>query len=137
MSDKPQYSPGTLLINITTNEQVCNISLDIPAQVIKLIGYRVELTATSDSLSEKVLYLDIPRIMNINRVIDTSPGYTYFPILLDNSKVTMVQGMMQPLTMTHHLPEKFTVRLLNGSFQPVSNLVAASFMFELSYGHSN
>lgn len=136
MVDRPTYNQGSLFLNFTTPTASLSITLDIPPQTIKLIGYRIEMATIGDSLAEKVLYLDIPRIYNINKVIDNNMGHTYLPIMLDNAVVTFVTGIAVPISMQHHLPETFVVRLLNSSYTPVADLVSASFMFEVSYGHS-
>ncbi len=135
--DKPTFLPGTLTLIADANVKEMNIALDIPHQVITLTGYRVEMSSAANALSEKIIYLDIPKIYNVNKVLDNNFGHVYLPILLDNAAVTLQQSLDVPISMTNHLPERFTIRILNSSFQPVSNLVHAVFSFKISYGHSN
>ena len=134
--DKPTYLPGTLTLFATANSQIMNITLDIPAQTITVTGYRIEMSSAANALSEKVLFLDIPRIYNVNKVIDNNLGHTYIPFFLDNAAVTLQQSLEIPISMTHHLPSSFTLRILNSSFVPVSNLVSVAIMFKVDYGHS-
>jgi len=137
MSDKPTFLPGTLALFSATNEKVMSITLDIPAQTITLTGYRIEMGSAANALTEKVLYLDIPRIFNVDKVIDSNIGHTYIPLFLDNAAVTLQQSLDIPISMAHHLPSQFSMRILNGSFLPVSNLVHISLFFKVDYGHSN
>jgi hypothetical protein len=132
--DKTTRLPGTLTIITDANVKDINLALEIPAQTIYLRGYRIEMASAANALTEKVLYLDIPRIFNINKMLDGNVGQVYLPIFLDNAAVTHTFGMDIPVSMAHHLSEKFTLRILDSSFQPVSNLVSAGFMFYLSEG---
>ncbi len=135
--DKPTKLPGTLFLTTTTNEAEMNIAYDIPAQTIYLRGYRVEFDTAAHALTEGVVYLEIPNIYSISKMIDNNVGHVYLPIMLDNAAVTNWHGMDIPISMAHHLPERFTIRILSGSFVPVSNLVRASFQFFISEGHLN
>ena len=137
MVDRPTALPGTLMLHTLTNEAEMNIALDIPVQTIYLRGFRIELGSAANALTEKVLYLDIPGIFNINKMLDDNRGLVYLPIFLDNAAVTHTYGMDIPISMIRHLPERFTIRILNGSFQPVANLVSASFQFSTEFGHSS
>jgi hypothetical protein len=126
------------MIEIDTNVKECVISLDIPAQTMYLRGYRIEMTDAATSLTKKILYLDIPNIYNGNRMLDTNPSFVYLPVFLDNATVTRTFGMDVPVSMSHHLPERFTVRLLEKSgavFTPTTGLVSAAFQFYLEKGH--
>lgn len=134
--DRPTFLPGTLSLFSATNEKVMSITLDIPAQTITLTGYRIEMGSAANALTEKILYLDIPRIFNVNKVIDSNIGHTYLPLPLDNAAVTLQQSLDIPVSMAHHLPDKFTMRILNGSFTPVANLVHIALFFKVDYGHS-
>ena len=134
MVDKATPLPGTLFLTTDSNVKEMNIALDIPAQTIYLRGYRIEMGSAANALTEKILYLDIPNIYNGNKMLDNNLNMTYLPIMLDNAAVTHTYSMDIPISMSHHLPEKFTMRVLNGSFVPVDNLVSASFQFYLELG---
>lgn len=134
MSDKITKLPGTLTLITDSNVKEMNIALDIPAQVIYLRGYRIQMTDAATALAAKVLYLDIPNIYNMNKMLDNNVGQVYLPIMLDNATVSVWHGMDIPIAMSHHLPERFTMRILDSSFQPVSGLVHASFQFYLEAG---
>ena len=112
------------------------ISLDIPPQTIRLIGYRIEMASQADAEANPVLYLDLPRIFNYSKMLDGNPGYTYLPVFLDHAKVTLQTSTNVPISMAHHLPDTFIMRILDSTFTPVSDLINASFQFELFYGHS-
>lgn len=136
MSDAPTYLPGTLTLFTDSNVKQMRISLDIPPQTIRLIGYRIEMASQADAEANPVLYLDLPRIFNYSKMLDGNPGYTYLPVFLDHAKVTLQTSTNVPISMAHHLPDTFIMRILDSTFAPVSDLVNASFQFELFYGHS-
>ena len=135
--DKPTKLPGCLTIITDTNIKEINLAVEIPAQVIYLRAYRIEMDSAANALTEKILYLEIPNIYNSNKMIDSNVGQTYLPIFLDNATVTLTYGRDIPIAMTNHIPARFTIRVLNSSFVPVSNLVSAAFEFSLSYGSSS
>lgn len=134
MSDRITKLPGTLTLITDSNIKEMNIALDIPAQTIYLRGYRVEMDSAATALATKILYLEIPNIYNINKMIDNNVGYVFLPIMLDNAAVTNIHGMDIPVSMAHHLPERFTIRILDSTFTPVANLVSAAFQFYLESG---
>lgn len=131
--DKSTRLPGTLSLFTDSNEKAINITLEIPQQTIYLRSYRIEMATAADALAEKVLYLDLP-IFNSNKMIDSNVNHMYLPILLDNAVVTHSFGLDIPVAMSGPLSERFKMRLLNSSFQPVSDLTHASFQFYLSEG---
>ncbi len=135
MSDAPTYLPGSLTLFTNSNTKQINITLDIPAQTIRLIAYRIEMDDATAALANPIIYLEIPRIYNSSKMLDHNPNITLLPIFLDNAKVTLQTGVNFPISMAHHLPETFTMRILNSSFAPISNFVNASFQFETLYGH--
>lgn len=137
MTDRITKLPGTLVLFSDASTKLLSITLDIPPQTITLTGYRVEMASAANALTEKVLFIDLPKIFNVNKVIDTNLGHTYLPILLDNSAVTLQQSLEIPISMAHHLPENFLLRILNSSYIPVSNLVHISLYFKVDYGHSS
>ena len=134
MSDRPTPLPGTLMIDSVANDEVKNISLDMPIQVLRLKSYRVEMSSAANALSTRIIYVDLP-FLNGNKVLDTNPGHTFFPLLLDNAAVTLRTGLNVPISMNTHLPQTFEVRYLNPSFGLVANLVSVSMIFESELGH--
>ena len=133
MADAPTSSPGTLFIHMTSNTQVLDITNDIPLQTIFLRGYRIELSSAANALAEKVLYLGFePNIFNGDKMMDTNKYQVKLPIMLDNAAVTHTYSMNIPVPMTAHIPMNFRATLYDGTFQPVANLVSASFQFYMS-----
>jgi hypothetical protein len=135
--DKPTKSAGFLALITDTNVKEARIRTSIPAQTMYLRSYRIEMASSADALNEKVLYLDIPNIFNGHRMLDNNQSGTYLPIFLDNAIVTHVYGKLIPITMTNDLPERFTFRILNSSYSPVSNLIHAAFEFSNDFGSSS
>lgn len=122
---------GLLTLHTTTNDEIKNITYNVPSdQTIYLRGYRIELGSAANALAEKVLYLELP-IYNVSKMLDANQGFTYLPILLDNAAVTHTYGMDLPISLGRDLQPEFRMRILNGTFTPVANLVSATFQFSL------
>ena len=137
MTDRSTFNPGTLMLEFNSAVQMMNIALDIPKQVIYLRALRIEIDSAENALGIKVVYLDIPNVFNGNKVIDTNVGQIYFPIFLDNAQVTTRVAMQEPISLTHHIPESFTARLLGPDFLPLGDeLIQANFLFSTDFGHS-
>jgi hypothetical protein len=124
---------GTFTIDSTTNTQICDISLKIPQQVIYLRSYRVEFDTQANALATQIIYVDVPWLSG-NQLLDTNPGYTYLPILLDNAVVSFTFGKSIPVYLSSDIPQSFPIRFLDTNFQPVANLVRVTLQFSLNRG---
>ena len=124
---------GTLMIDVSSNSSVVNISLRIPQQVIYLRSYRVEFDTAAHALASQILYVDLP-FLSGNQLLDTNPGRTLLPILLDNAIVSFAYGKDIPVYLSSNIPQTFPVKLYDSSFNLVSNLVRCSLVFSLQKG---
>jgi len=129
----PTPLPGTLTLVTDTNVKELSISYTIPIQTMYLRGYRLQLLSAANAEAEKILYIELP-IFNTSKMIDANPGVTLLPIMLDNAAVTNYHGLDIPISLGSELPPRFTMRVLNGSFTPVANLVSCGLQFSLSQG---
>ena len=126
-------SPGTLVIYITTNDEFVTIPLEVPIQTLRLTGYRVKMDDALSSLATKIVYIDIP-FLNGNKVLDTNPGFVYFPLFLGENDITLQVGLDIPILMSRDLPVSFQLRVLDSSFTPVANFNSLALYFETELG---
>ena len=126
-------APGSLMIDLTSNDSVKNITLDMPIQVLRLKGYRVEMSSAATALAARVIYVDLP-FLNGNKVLDTNPNFVLFPLFLQNATVTLEMGLDIPILMSQHLAQTFEVRVLNTSFALLADMVSVSLFFESEIG---
>lgn len=133
MSDVPSATPAILTIFSSSSTKQVVLSNFVPAQIIYLIGYRVEFTDSTVALANPVLYIDAP-FLSPNQLIDAIPGRTYFPIMMDNSKVTNYQGLNKAVYLSEDIPRHFEMVFRNGTdFEPVSGLVNICLQFRTSH----
>ena len=124
---------GTLSLDTTTNEKICNISLRVPQQTMYLRSYRIEFDTAAHALAAQICYLDAP-FLSGNQLIDTNPANIAIPLLLDNSIVTHAFGKSIPIYLSSDIPRVFPIRLLDTNFTPIANLVRATIVFSLTQG---
>lgn len=137
MASSDNYSPGILTLTSTTASSVLNTELNIPSQVLRLRGYRIQYDSAANALADKVIYVELPFISR-NQIIDNNVGHIYLPIQLDNAIVTLRDGLDLPILMTESLPERFTMNIRqgpSGAFALVTNMVHVSLTFGLEKGH--
>lgn len=133
MTDRPSKGGGILTLDISSNVQTLNISLEVPIQTLTIKNIRVEMDLAATALSEQILYLDIP-VISSSKILDNNVAFNYIPILLDNAAVTLQTSLDLPVYMNQVLPQSFDVRVLNKSFEPVSNLVRFTIQFQTEFG---
>ena len=137
MSSLVQTSPGVLTLTTSTTQASLNIALNIPAQVLRLKSYRVQMVAAADSIVSKVLYIELPFISG-NQVLDNNVGRVFLPIPLDETRVTLETSLDIPILMTQNLPERFDIFVRDGpgaNFALATNFQHLTLQFALDKGH--
>ena len=132
-----QPSPGILTLTSSTTFADLDIALNIPAQTLRLKSFRVQMASAADSIVSKVLYIELPFVSR-NQVLDNNVGHVFLPIPLDESRVTLETSIDLPIFMTENLPERFTMRVLDGpgsAFAEATNFEHITLQFELARGH--
>ena len=134
----PSPLTGLLTLDLSSSDSVKNITYTLPQQMIYLRGFRVEMASAVVALAKKVVYLELP-VYNVSKMIDTNPGFTYLPIMLENATVSVAHGMDLPIAMASDLQQTFRVRVLDGAdFSPLTNsseFVSATFQFSCEVAH--
>jgi hypothetical protein len=140
MTDIPQKIPSTFSFNLgpsTTNPQIINITSRIPKQTIRLRGYRAQFDTPTNALAAKILYLRFGTkqqlLSNVN-VIDSNVGSTLIPLALDNSLVTIRDGLDIPLHLVKEIPDTLGVQMLDANLTGVTGLIHLHVIFETEYG---
>lgn len=110
-------------------------TLPVKKQVLYLIGYRIEMASSDAAIATKYVYLNLP-FLSPNKLIDNNTGFSYEPILLGPGAVTTVANCRFPVYMSGDAKIKFNVSVTDdtGEPLPVSSLIHASFIFEMSIG---
>ena len=108
-------APGTLMIDVVGNSKVCEISLNIPRQIIYLRSYRIQFDTIENALANPILYIDVPWLSG-NQLIDTNPGYVYLPLFVDNAVVTFTFGKSIPVFLSRDIDKTFQIRILDSTF---------------------
>lgn len=123
MSDPITNVDGLFTLVTTTASTSFTLSAPIVQQTIYLIGYRVEVTDATAALACPIVYLDMP-FLSPHQLIDGIPNRTYLPLALDNSKVTIFNGMNKPLYLNGNIPKTFDLVVRDGTnFLPLTSLV--------------
>jgi hypothetical protein len=122
--DLKNATAGTTTIDTTTN-----ISYRIPKdQVIRLRGYRVQMTSQANALAKRILYIDVPWISSA-QVINNS-GVSGIPIELDNAVVTIRDSLNKPVYLTRPIEQNFKIRVLNDTGSPEVEVANITLQFE-------
>ena len=114
-------TPGFLTIDLKHNanaagsfDEDVNIPHIIPEQLMRLRSYRVHMTDAPNSISARVLYIDLPFLSSV-QIIDNVNGSTLLPLELGETAVTLQNGCNKPVLLTRPIQGSFHVRVLSVS----------------------
>ena len=136
MSDKPSETPGILTLDMVgVSTKTFNIALSIPPQTITLTGYRIEYLSPVAALAKAVALIDLP-FLSGNQVLDGNVGHVFLPLLLDNSMVTIRDGLNIPIYVNQTIPQVFDMAIRNSSnFVLDGDALRVTLTFSLTHGH--
>lgn len=122
---------GTLMLHTDSSTKLIDLAVSIPIQTMYLRKYRVQMKDDATAIANPIIYLDIPRVYNVSKMVDSNIGHIYLPILLNDLETTLCHHTEIPISMNHTLHDKFVIRVLGQNFEPLpaGDLIHAAFQF--------
>lgn len=96
----------------TVNGARIFIGTRIPAQTIRLKGYKVQMDSAPNALAQGEVYLQVPWLGSSNLIDGRSFAYQ-LPLVLDNAVVTIQSGLDVPLQLISDIESVFRASLHN------------------------
>jgi len=106
---------GVLTLRMHQNDRRMYISNKIERQILYMTGYRVEMLNDATSVSEKIVYVDLPFCNNQEHLIDGNGTRFMIPLLLGSSRITDVQNLSIPIY-ADDIPDTFQMKLYDKTF---------------------
>lgn len=117
----------------TVNGAKIAIGTRIPAQVVRLKGYKVVMDSAANALTQGEVYIQVPWLGSSNLIDGRTFAYQ-LPLMLDNAAVTIRTGLDIPLQLITAIESVFTASVYNRDGTAVDPAKVLSVVLTFSCG---